>query len=308
MKTGLPQRTDVQVGEGRESRTLSVPRHAHTHARRAAWVQRALLYAALCIGAVVFALPFAWMISTSLKTDLLSRQFPPVWIPPKLMWSNFTEAWHLVPFGLYAWNTLRICVLSTLGSTLSAAMVAFGFARIRFAGRDAFFMLLLSTMMLPGVVTMVPGYMLMRELGWIDTYLPLIVPHFFGGGAFAIFLLRQFFLTIPVELDEAAKMDGATFPQIFRQVILPLSKPAVTTIALFSFMGTYKDFMGPLIYLNTDSKHTLELGLQAFQNLHGTHYNYMMAAALIVSIPVIVLFFLGQKYFIEGITLTGIKG
>jgi ABC-type glycerol-3-phosphate transport system permease component len=259
-------------------------------------------------GAAVFALPFVWMFSTSLKTDLLSRQFPPVWIPAHPRWANYTEAWNLVPFGHYALNTLRISVLSTFGGTLSAAMVAFGFARIRFAGRDTAFMLLLSTMMLPGVVTMAPGYILMRELGWIDTYMPLIVPAYFGGGAFAIFLLRQFFMTIPVELDEAAKMDGATFPQIFYRVILPLSKPATTTIALFAFMGSYKDFMGPLIYLNTDSKHTLELGLQSFSTLHGTHYNFMMAAALIVSIPVILIFSAGQRYFIEGITLTGIKG
>ena len=287
------------------------PGAAARERRRFLWQRNARiawLYALMCVGAAVFAMPFLWMISTALKTDIASRQFPPVWIPAHPEWSNFSEAWRLVPFGLYAWNTLRISVLATLGSTLSAAMVAFGFARIRFAGRDTVFMLLLSTMMLPGIVTMVPGYILMRELGWIDTYLPLIVPAYFGGGAFAIFLLRQFFLTIPVELDEAAKMDGATFPQIFWRVVMPLSKPAVTTIGLFSFMGSYKDFMGPLIYLNTDSKQTLELGLQAFQTLHGTHYNFMMAAALIVSIPVILIFFAGQRYFIEGITLTGIKG
>lgn len=290
----------------------TTPRH-HSPRRRVAVSPRRLLrplglYALMCAGAAVFAMPFVWMISTALKTDIASRQFPPVWIPAQPEWSNFSEAWRLVPFGLFAWNTLRISVLATIGSTLSAAMVAFGFARIRFAGRDTVFMLLLSTMMLPGVVTMVPGYILMRELGWIDTYLPLIVPAYFGGGAFAIFLLRQFFLTIPVELDEAAKMDGATFPQIFWRVVMPLSKPAVTTIGLFSFMGSYKDFMGPLIFLNSDNKQTLELGLQAFQTLHGTHYNFMMAAALIVSIPVILIFFAGQRYFIEGITLTGIKG
>jgi len=242
-----------------------------TPARRGGLLRGAFLYATLFLGAVVFALPFLWMISTSLKTDYLSRQFPPVWIPADPQWSNFTEALTLVPFAHYAWNTLQISVLATLGSSLSAAIVAFGFARIRFAGRDALFLLLLSTMMLPGVVTMVPGYILMRELGWIDTYMPLIVPAYFGGGAFAIFLLRQFFLTIPNELDEAAKMDGATFPQIFWRVILPLSKPAVTTIALFSFMHSYKDFMGPLVFLNTESNHTLELGLQAFQTLHGPH-------------------------------------
>jgi ABC-type glycerol-3-phosphate transport system permease component len=261
----------------------------------------------MLLGAFVFAMPFVWMVSTSLKTDLLSRQFPPVWIPPDPQWGNYREVLRLVPFWLYARNTLEVSVLSTLGSTLSAAIVAFGFARIRFAGRDTVFLLLLSTMMLPGVVTMVPGYILMRELGWVDTYKPLIVPAFFGGGAFAIFLLRQFFLTIPIELDEAAKIDGATFPQIFWRVIMPLSKPAVTTIALFSFMGAYKDFMGPLIFLNTESKHTLELGLQSFQTIHGTHYNYMMAAAILVSLPVVLIFFLGQKYFIEGITLTGIR-
>jgi ABC-type glycerol-3-phosphate transport system permease component len=268
----------------------------------------AALYAVTLLGAVIFTVPFLWMLSTALKPDILTRQFPPVWIPPHPRWENFALAWRSVDFTRMAWNTMEISVLSTLGSTLSAAMVAFGFARIRFAGRDTVFMLLLSTMMLPGVVTMVPGYILFRELGWIDTYLPLIVPSFFGGGAFAIFLLRQFFLTIPTELDEAARMDGATFPQIFWRVIMPLSKPAVTTIALFAFMGGYKDFMGPLIFLNTESKHTLELGLQSFSTLYGTHYNLMMAAAIIVSLPVIVIFFSCQKYFIEGITLTGLKG
>lgn len=265
-------------------------------------------YGVTVLGALLFTLPFLWMLSTALKPEIMTRRFPPVWIPPNPQWANFAEAWRTVNFPLMAWNTMEISVLSTLGSTLSAAMVAFGFARIRFAGRETVFMLLLSTMMLPGVVTMVPGYILFRELGWIDTYKPLILPAFFGGGAFGIFLLRQFFLTIPTELDEAARMDGATFPQIFWRVVMPLSKPAVATIALFGFMGSYKDFMGPLIFLNTESKYTLELGLQSFSSLHGTHYNLMMAAALIVSIPVIVIFFSCQRYFIEGITLTGIKG
>lgn len=290
------------------TRPRSFKRVGRARRRRLEVARGTALYALMLAGAFVFAVPFVWMISTSLKTDLLSRQFPPVWIPPNPRWDNYAEVFRLVPFWRYAWNTLQVSALSTLGATLSAAVVAFGFARIQFAGRDTVFLLLLSTMMLPGVVTLVPGYILMRGLGWVDTFKPLIVPAFFGGGAFGIFLLRQFFLTIPAELDEAAKMDGATYPTIFWRVVMPLSKPAVTTIALFAFMGAYKDFMGPLIFLNSESRYTLELGLQAFQTIHGTHYNYMMAAAILVSLPVILLFFVGQRYFIEGITLTGIKG
>jgi multiple sugar transport system permease protein len=241
----------------------------------------------------------------------------PQWVPaasvtkqvrvaPK--WSNYAETWRTVPFAMFTKNTLTLAVLVVLGVTLSSSIVAFGFARIPFPGREALFMLMLSTMMLPGIVTLIPGYMLFRELGWIDTLKPLWVPAFFGGGAFNVFLLRQFFRTIPIELDEAAKMDGASWFQIYWRVVMPLTGPATTTVALFSFIGAWKDFMGPLIFINSLEKQTLELGLQTFQTLYGTHWELMMAGAVIVVLPLIVIFFLGQKVFIQGIVMTGLKG
>jgi multiple sugar transport system permease protein len=225
-----------------------------------------------------------------------------------LRWSNYAETWRTVPFAMFTKNTLILAVLTVFGTTLSACLVAFGFARIQFPGREALFGLMLSTMMLPGIVTMIPGYILFRELGWIDTLKPLWVPAFFGGGAFNVFLLRQFFRTIPTELDEAAKIDGASWLGIFWRVVLPLTGPAVTTVALFTFIGAWKDFMGPLIFINSLEKQTLELGLQTFQTLYGTHWELMMAGAVIVVLPLILIFFLGQRLFIQGIVMTGLKG
>jgi multiple sugar transport system permease protein len=223
-------------------------------------------------------------------------------------WTNYRDTWETVPFAMFTKNTLTLAILVVLGVTLSSSLVAFGFARIQFPGREALFMLMLSTMMLPGIVTLIPGYIMFRYLGWIDSLRPLWVPAFFGGGAFNVFLLRQFFRTIPVELDEAAKMDGASWGQIYWRVIMPLTGPATTTVALFSFIGAWKDFMGPLIFINSLEKQTLELGLQTFQTLYGTHWELMMAGAVIVVLPLIVIFFLGQKLFIQGIVMTGLKG
>lgn len=272
------------------------------------YVGGAILYLVLILGALVFMMPFLWMLSTSLKTPDLVTQYPPVWIPPKFMWSNYVQTWKTVPFGLFTKNTLQVALLATIGTTLSACVVAFGFARIRFPGRNALFVLMLSTMMLPGIVTLIPGYILFRELGWIDTLKPLWVPAFFGGGAFNVFLLRQFFMTIPLELDEASRIDGASWWQVFWQVVLPLAGPATTTVALFSFIGAWKDFMGPLIFINSLEKQTLELGLQTFQTLYGTHWELMMAGAVIVVLPLLVIFFIGQRFFIQGIVMTGLKG
>lgn len=323
-----------------------------------AW-QVVVLYLVLFAGAALFLVPFAWMLSTSLKTADRIMVYPPEWIPrqvdftwnspdapipidPPLVenrdgkaqirmpgtsdirwvpassitrtlriapqWSNYKETWRTVPFALFFKNTLILAVLVVIGTTISASIVAFGFSRITFPGREALFMLMLSTMMLPGIVTMIPSYILFRELGWIDTLKPLWVPAFFGGGAFNVFLLRQFFRTIPKELDEAAIMDGASWWQVFWRVLLPLCGPAMTTVALFAFIGAWKDFMGPLIYINSLEKQTLELGLQTFQTLYGTHWELMMAGAVIVVLPLIVIFFLGQRVFIQGIVMTGLKG
>jgi len=270
-------------------------------------MHRILVYALLAAGSVLFLMPFFWMVSTSLKDEVGLFSIPPDWIPNKFKWSNYAAAVQSFPFLRYTLNTTFLTAVTMLGSVLSSSVVAYAFARLRFPGRSFWFVLLLATMMLPAQVTMIPMFVMFKELGWINTYLPLTVPFFFGG-AFYIFLLRQFFLTIPRELSEAAKIDGCPEFFIYARIFLPLSKPALATLAIFTFMGTWNDFLGPLIYLNDDDLFTLALGLRSFQMQHGTRWNVMMAASIIVMMPTIVLFFTCQRYFIEGITLTGVKG
>jgi ABC-type glycerol-3-phosphate transport system permease component len=257
---------------------------------------------------VLFIVPFFWLIITSLKP--LDQIFtdPPKWIPEPILWQNYVEALTspAFPFLRLLRNTLFYSVLSTLGVVLSCSLIAYGFARLDFWGKDVLFGITLSTMMLPGIVTLIPTYILFRWLGWVGTYAPLIVPMFFGS-AFNIFLLRQFFVTIPWELTDAARVDGANELRIFWQVMLPLIKPAVLVVAVFHFMYTWNDFMGPLIYLDNAAEYPLVLGLYAFQTQHGVTWNLMMAASLSVTFPILVLFFVAQRYFIEGITLTGLK-
>lgn len=226
-------------------------------------------------------------------------------------WSNFHDALMnpAMPFPRFFLNTVIIVVLTVLGATLSAALCAYGFARIRFRGREPLFILLLATMMIPGQVTMIPVYILFKELHWINTYLPLIVPAWFGGGAFSIFLLRQFFQGIPHEMEEAARMDGCGPLSTWWRIILPLSLPALATVGIFTFMGAWNDFMGPLIYINDTEKYTLALGLNLFKGQYGTDTpQLMMAATLVVLIPVLLLFFFAQKQFIQGIVISGVKG
>lgn len=276
---------------------------------------RALIYAALISLSVLFALPLLWLISTSLKPIEETMRMPPVWIPSVIQWSNFREAvvygadtLGYIPFLVYARNTLLLCVLVVLGTVTSNALVAYAFARLRFPGRELFFRATIATMMIPFVVLMVPIFGMFRDLGWIGTFRPLWVPAFFGS-AFNIFLLRQFFRTIPMELSEAAKLDGCSEWGIFSQVVLPLAKPALAVVALFTFMGTWNDFLGPLLYLQDQSMFTLGLGLQAYQSQHGgTQWHLLMAASTIVVLPVVVLFFFAQKQFIQGIAVTGLKG
>lgn len=222
---------------------------------------------------------------------------------------NFREALTMLPFGQFLKNTLIIVVTTVVGSTLTAALVAYGFARLRFRGRGPLFILLLATMMIPGQVTMIPIYILFKEIGWVDTFLPLIVPAWFGGGAFNIFLLRQFFQQIPYEMEEAARIDGSGPLATWWRIILPLSLPALATVAIFTFMGAWNDFMGPLIYINTTSKYTLALGLSLFRGQYGVDTPHlMMAATLVVLLPVLALFFVAQKHFIQGIVVSGVKG
>jgi len=259
--------------------------------------------------AMIFLIPFYWLIITSLKP--LDKVFtdPPQWIPNPVLWSNYVDALTAksFPFFRLLKNTLFYTVLSTTGVVLSCSLIAYAFARMDFWGKDLLFGITLSTMMLPSIVTLIPTYILFRWLGWVGTYAPLIVPYYFGN-AFNIFLLRQFFMTLPWELTDAAKVDGAGEFYIFARIMLPLIKPAILVVAVFHFMWAWNDFMGPLIYLDEASEYPLVLGLSAFQTRFGVQWNLIMAASLSVIFPIIVLFFIAQRYFIEGIALTGLKG
>jgi multiple sugar transport system permease protein len=274
----------------------------------------ALIHMVLVLLSVLFALPLLWMISTSLKPIDETMTSPPQWIPSKLLWENYPKAiaYHsdelgFIPFLVYARNTIIITLLAVSGAVFSNALVAYSFARIKWPGRDLFFGVTLATMMVPFPVLMVPTFGLFRWLGWVGTFKPLWVPAFFAS-AFSIFLLRQFYRTIPMELSEAAKIDGASEFRIFADVIVPLSKPALMVVALFTFMGSWNDFMGPLIYLVDQHTFTLSVGLSAYQTQHGgTPWNLLMAASTLVIAPVVIVFFLAQKVFIQGIATSGLK-
>jgi ABC-type glycerol-3-phosphate transport system permease component len=259
-------------------------------------------------GAVLFLLPFLWMVSTSLKEPGQTHVFPPQLIPHPPRWRNYLEAWTALPFNLYLRNTLIITGLSIVGQTITASLVAFGFARLRFWGRNVLFICVLATMMVPAQVTMVPMFLVFKALGWVDTFLPLIVPGFCGGSALFIFLLRQYIMTIPHELDDAAKIDGCGWFGIYSRIIMPQIKPALSCVAIFSFMSHWNDFMGPLIYLNSETKKTLSLGLRILQqSMVYTEMHYLMAASILTLLPCLAIFFFAQRYFISGVALTGIK-
>lgn len=264
-----------------------------------------LLHLLLAAGSITMILPFVWMLSSSLKSANEMYAVPPVWIPETILWQNYAYMFQNAPWGLYFLNTTKITLLVVLGQMIIVSMAAFAFSRIRFPGRDALFYLILGTMMIPYHVTMIPTFKIMKELGWLNTHWSLIVPALFSP--FGVFLLRQFFLTIPKELEQAAMIDGCGFPRIFWHVILPNTTPALTTLAIFTFMGTWNDFLGPLIYLNDDHLKTLTLGLATFQGVYTTQWNYMMAGAVIVLLPVLLVYCFAQRYFVEGITMSGLK-
>lgn len=294
--------------------TPIAPAHSTTRARFTSGSQRLLypivMQILLIACSIVMLIPFVWLISTSLKIRGTEFTFPPVWIPRPAVWANYYNAFFNsgLPFPRFLLNTTIITVASMVGTLLSSSLAGFGFARMRFPGRDKLFVLVLSTLMLPEIVTQIPSYLLFRLFGWIDTFLPLIVPAFLGGSAFNIFLFRQFFMSIPYELDEAARIDGAGTRQIYLRVILPLSKPVLSTVAIFTFLGSWNAFLGPLLYLNSLENMTLAVGLRAFQGLRGTEWNLMMAAAAIMMVPVLIVFFVAQRYFVEGIVTTGFGG
>lgn len=279
-------------------------KHSRTWRRRLAV---AAIYLALTALSISFLAPFGIMVSTSLKPEDRIFTESIEWIPRPVRWQNYVEALESFPFLLYLRNTLFICAMVVVGTVLSSALPAYAFARLRWRGRDVLFLIVLMTIMLPVQVTMLPLFVLFRTLGWTGTYLPLVVPPFFGS-AFAIFLLRQFFLTIPQELSDAARLDGCSEWRIFWQIIVPLSVPALATVALFAFIGAWTDFINPLVYLTDESTYTLAVGLQTFVGRHSSEWNLLMAAATVVTLPLMVVFFFTQKLFIEGITLTGMKG
>ena len=261
----------------------------------------------LILLSLLFVAPFAFMVSTSLKEEKQVFSETIQWIPHPIVWANYPTALASFPFWIYLKNTLIICTGTVVGTLLSAALPAYGFSRLRWRGRDALFLLMIATIMLPAQVTQLPVFLIFRTLGWTGTFLPLIVPAFFGN-AFSIFLLRQFFLTIPQELSDAARIDGCSEWGIFWRILLPLSRPALATVALFSFMGAWTDFQGPLIYVHDESQYTLAIGLSSFLGRHGGQWNLLMAASAVVTLPLIVVFFLAQRTFIQGISVTGMKG
>jgi multiple sugar transport system permease protein len=282
-----------------------------TQVTSARWKKRAqhLIVLALLIGlSALFVIPFLWMLSASIKTDAQLFAFPIEWVPNPPTLENYRYGMTFVPFDRYILNTLIVAGFSVAGTVISCSMVAYSLARINWPGRNILFGILLATMMIPFPVTMIPLFIMFSRLGWVNTFLPLTVPAFFGT-AFFIFLLRQFFMTIPKDLTDAARVDGANELRIFLGVVIPLSKPALASVALFQFIGSWSDFLGPLIYLGGASdKFTVSLGLSIFQGEYSTEFGALMAASTVMLLPIVVLFFFTQRTFIQGITLTGIKG
>jgi multiple sugar transport system permease protein len=277
--------------------------------RRMRWrkmLRAAGLYLVLSAGVVVFALPFFWLVTTSVKPTRQLFQWPPVWIPDPIIWGNYPAVFDYAPFLLYLRNTMIIALPNVLGAVIVSSLAAYAFARIPAPGRGPVFALMLSTMMVPSIVTLVPLYVLFSKLHWVNTFLPLVIPPLLGT-PFYIFLLRQFFLSLPIELEEAALLDGASYLRIWWSIMLPLSAPALATVGIFSFMFAWNDFFGPLIYLNNPGLYTLSLGLQAFQTAQGAEWGLLMAASTMMIAPIILLFFVAQRQFVQGIAITGIK-
>ena len=261
----------------------------------------------IALGAL-FVLPFLWMVSTSFKETGQAYRFPPEFIPQPFTVKNYVSLWGgPIPFDRFYLNTITIVILSEIGTLTSCTLVAYSFARLKWWGRDVWFIVLLATMMLPFQVVMIPIYIIFRNLGWLDTLLPLVVPTFFGN-PFYIFLLRQFFLGIPRDLEDAARVDGAGTFRILWQIFLPLSKPVLLTIAMFTFVGHWNDFLGPLLYLSSVDKMTISVGLAMFQGRGGSNWPALMSAATLATIPILIIFTLFQRYFVKGIVLTGMKG
>jgi multiple sugar transport system permease protein len=281
-----------------------------THQRHVAlthYTRRALLYLTMIAGALVLLFPLYWLVSTSLKPTDEINVFPPIWVPSRLVWQNYVTLFETVPFWTYLKNSLFVTLTSVLGTVFSSALVGFSFARLRFPGRNLLFIAALSTTMIPGFVTLIPQFVMFKSFGWLDTFAPLIVPQLFANPAY-LFLMRQFFLTLPVDMEEAAKIDGCSYFRIFWNIALPLVKPALIAIAAFTFLYNWNEFLGPLIYLQSPDHFTLQLGLAQLQSQYQTHTELTMAGSTLSVLPCIVLFFICQRWFIQGIVITGVKG
>ena len=269
---------------------------------------RIFAYIVLILVSVLMLFPFLWLVASSLKSQLAIFDYPPTLIPNPPIWQNYVDAMTFRPFGLYLRNSLAIATLNVTAVVLTSSLCAYGFARIRFKGRDFWFSIVIATLLLPSIVTLVPQFIIFTRLGWVDSILPLTVPIFFGGGAFNIFLLRQFFRTIPEELADAARIDGCSEFGIYWRIMLPLSRPALITVAIFTFLASWNDLIGPLVYLRTPDTYTVAIGLAQFRGAMTTRWDLQMAAAALMIMPVVILFFFAQRYFIKGIVMTGIKG
>jgi len=261
----------------------------------------------IAVGAM-FALPLVWMVLTSFKSASQALTFPVVWWPHPFLWDNYPQVLSSLPFGRFFLNTFVYCAVTIVGVCISSSLVAYGFSRLRWRGRNGLFYVMLMTLLLPFVCTLIPLFILYKHVGWIGTYLPLEVPTFFGSSVFSTFLLRQFFMTIPQSLSDAARMDGANEFYIYSRIVLPLAKPAMATVILFQFIYCWNDFIGPLIYLSNERTYPLSLGLDLILGDYSTNWSWVMAAASAATVPIVILFFLTQRTFIQGIALTGTKG
>ncbi len=267
---------------------------------------RVALYAIVWLGALTMLVPFFWMVSTSLKTLPDVFKWPPLWFPAEPLWENYPAVFDYAPLARYFGNTVFVSAARTLGVLATSTLSGYAFARLRFPGRDALFLAYLATMMVPDHVTIIPSFILMRYLGWIDTFAALIVPGLFSP--FGVFLMRQFFMTLPKDLSDAALVDGASHFRIYRDILLPLAKPAVATLGVFTFLGAWNDFLWPLIVTHSEGTRLLSVGLAHFQDLYYTEWTLLMAASVLALLPVLVLHLVSQRFFVEGIAVTGLKG
>jgi len=286
--------------------TITATKAQRKQVRAMTLLRKGLAHAVLFIGAVTMVIPMLWMISTSLKDEGTIFTYPLHWIPNPIVWGNYARLFQVEPFALYLGNSFVYAVLATIGQLLTCSMAAYAFARLRFPGRNLIFMALLATLMIPDQVTIIPTFIIMKYLGWVDSLKPLIIPGW-AGGAFGTFLLRQFFLTIPSELMDAAKIDGCSFYGIYARIFMPLAGPALATLGVFTFMWSWNDLFGPLIYLNTPSKYTVSIGLTFFQSVHYNSWALLMAGSIVSLVPIIILYVVAQRYFVQGIATTGLK-